>query len=97
MVADEVEGLLAVGNWQRLLYIRDPAIKSLTLEVLASFEFNRSYKDLSSVDTIQFRAFGRDHHMSMTQLSIHMGLYDEDYTESEEDKLPPTDDPGTWP
>ncbi|WP_375678257.1 hypothetical protein, partial [Bartonella sp. AP72JLCBS] len=54
VVADEIEGLLAVGNWQRLLYIRDPAIRTLTLEVLASFEFDRSYRDLSSVDTIQF-------------------------------------------
>ena len=65
MVGDDIEGLLTVGNWQRLLFIQDPAIRTLTLEVLASFEFDRSYRDLSSVSTIQFRAFGRDHHMSM--------------------------------
>jgi len=58
IIVDEIEELLFVGNWRRLLFIRDPAIRTLTLEVLASFEFDRSYKDFSSVDTIRFRAFG---------------------------------------
>jgi len=95
MVADEIEGLLAVGNWQRLLFIQEPAIRSLTLEVLDSFEFDRSYRDLASINTIQFRAFGRDHSMSLTQFSIHMGLYDEDYTETEEYENLPADYPGS--
>ena len=83
-MADEVEKLLLVGSWHKLLNIHDPAIRSLTLEVLASFVVDRSYAHFDSVGAIQFRAFGQHHSMSVTQFSTRLGLYDEEYTKTEE-------------
>lgn len=51
-MALEVRDLLSVGGWQRLLSIRDSAIHTLTLEVLASFDFDRSYTSLIQEDKI---------------------------------------------
>lgn len=39
-MAQEVDELLSMGSWQRLLSIREPAILMFTLEVLASFEID---------------------------------------------------------
>lgn len=69
-MADEVEELLSEGSWWRLLPIREPTICMLTLEVLASFEFDQSYSSFSSIDAIQFRAFGQYHNMSVTQFAV---------------------------
>lgn len=58
-MANEVDELLSVsvGSWRCLFSIREPSIHMLTLEVLASFEFDRSFSSFSSIDAIQFHAF----------------------------------------
>lgn len=42
-IVDEIEEMLSVGSWRWLLSIRELAIRMLTLEVLVSLEFDRSY------------------------------------------------------
>ncbi|KAH7659753.1 hypothetical protein IHE45_16G050900 [Dioscorea alata] len=94
-VADEIGELLSVGSWERLMVIRDSVIRPFTLEVLASFEFDRGYSSFTEGTTVQFRALGRHYSLSMSQFSIGMGLYEEAFTETEEYSLLPTDYPGT--
>lgn len=81
---DEVEELLAMASWRQLLSIREPAICMLTLEVLASFEFDRSYSSFSSNNAIQFCAFGQYHNISVTQFSVQLGLCNEAFSDTEE-------------
>lgn len=63
----------------------------LTLETLASFEIDKSYSSFMSIDAIQYPAFGHCHSMSVTQFFVHLGLYDEDYIDTEEYEQLPTD------
>lgn len=65
----------------------------LTLEILASFEFDRSYSSFTSNDAIQSCTFGQNHSMSVTQFSMWLNLYDEDYIDTEEYKQLSTDYP----
>lgn len=91
-MADMVDELLSKGSWHRLLPIREPGICMLTLEMLSSFEFDRSYSlcqlpldsSFASIDAIHFRAFHQYYRMSVMQFSIQLGLYDEDYIVTEE-------------
>lgn len=53
-LADDVSELITVGVWDRLLSIRDPVHRDITLEFLASFSFDRSYADFDKEDTIHF-------------------------------------------
>lgn len=46
-LVEEVLKFLSIGDWNMLLYIKDLATCNLTLDVLASFNFNRSYNDYS--------------------------------------------------
>jgi len=94
-VAEEVNRLLEVGSWRRLMMIREPVIRSLTLEVLATFEFDRDYSSFSDAETIQFRVFGQMHGMSVTQFLVRLGLYDEAFTKTEDYEHLPTDYPGS--
>lgn len=64
-MAHEVEELLSVGSWRRLLSIKEPAILMLTLEVLPSFEFDQSYNSFTSDDTLLLCAFGQYHSISV--------------------------------
>jgi len=68
-LVEEVDELLSMGSWRCLFYIREQAICMLTLEVLPSFEFDRSYNNFMSIDAIRFRAFGQYHSMSVMQFS----------------------------
>lgn len=73
-----------MGSWRHLLSIRQPAIHMLMLEVFMSFEFNRSHTSFIRDCTILFLAFDQYHSMSVTQFSVHHGLYDADYIDTEE-------------
>lgn len=42
-MADEVEKLISVGSWRRLMSIRELASHMLTLELLATFEFDHLF------------------------------------------------------
>lgn len=83
-MADDVEKLPSVGNWWHLLSIKKLAIHMLRLKMLASFEFDRSYNSFSSIDAIQFCAFGQYHSMSITQFSVKLGLYYDPYIDTKE-------------
>lgn len=83
-MAQEIAEIFFVGGWHRLLPIRELVNRLLTLEVLTSFEFDRSYSSFTSNNTIWFCAFGRYHSMSMTQFSVCLGLYTDDYIDNEE-------------
>lgn len=94
-MGNKVKELLSVCSWQRLLSIRESAIRMLTLEVLASFEFDRSYSSFLSIDAIQFHAFGQYCSMSVTQFSVRLGLYDKAYIDTEEHEQLAIDYPGS--
>lgn len=64
--------------------IRDLVHHDLTMEFLASFNFDRSHSKFDKKDTIQFWAFGQYHGMTLTHLSILLGLYDSDFVHMEE-------------
>lgn len=83
-MAQEIDELLSVGSWRRLLSIKELVIHMLTLEVLTSFEFDRSYINFESIDTIYFRAFGQYQSMNVIQFYVWLGLYDEDYIDTKE-------------
>lgn len=51
-MTDKVEKLIVVGRWHILLSIREQVIHMLTLEVLALFEFDRSYSSFVTIDSI---------------------------------------------
>lgn len=52
--ADDVRELVIIGEWDQLLSISDPIRRDITLELLASFSFDRSHADFDKDDTIQF-------------------------------------------
>lgn len=81
---EEVRELVRVGGWDRLFAIQEPVRRDTTLEVLALFSFDHDAVDTSfdTEDAICFRAFGQPHGMSLTQFSIYLGLYDQDYTDT---------------
>ncbi|XP_051149868.1 uncharacterized protein LOC127264403 [Andrographis paniculata] len=81
----EVEGYLSVGTWRRNFSITDDTHRTLTLELLATLEVDK--KHLHEVDypgTLQFRLGNRFFRLSCTEFSTAMGLYDEDFTKTNE-------------
>lgn len=92
-MAQEVHELISVAGCQQLLSIKDPAICTLTFEVLASFEFDQSHTNFNREDTIQFYAFEQHHSMSLTQFSVSLRLYDDDFIHTEEHTQLPNDYP----
>ena len=49
------------------------------VEVLSSFDFNKTTTDFTKKDFIRFRTFGQYHGMSLTQFLVIMGLYNRDF------------------
>lgn len=82
--ADDVRELVIIGEWDQLLSISDPIRRDITLELLASFSFDRSHADFDKDDTIQFWALGQYHGMFLTQFSMMLSLYYRDYVRMEE-------------
>lgn len=83
-LVEEVCELLLVGGWNKILSIHNPATRDLTLEVLASFDFNHYFMDFHSRDMIRFHTFGQYHSMSLINFSITLGLCDRDYIYTKE-------------
>jgi len=81
---EEVRQLVSVGAWRQLFMITDTSYEQLTLEVLATFEMFRGTIAFHQNDYIQFQAFGALHKMSLTELSIRLGLYDAAFTHTPE-------------
>lgn len=54
------------------------------MEVLTSFSFDRDAADANfdTKDTVHFSPFSQPHGMSLTQFSIYLGLYDQDYADT---------------
>jgi len=59
----------------------DTTYEQLTLEVLSTFDVPRHHC-FHQADYIQFQAFGALHRMSLTELSIQLGLYDAGFTQT---------------
>lgn len=53
-LVEDVHKFVEVGGWERILSIRDPTHRDITLEVLASFSFDCSYTDFDRENTIRF-------------------------------------------
>lgn len=51
----------------------------MALEVLSTFEMSCDTIAFHSTDLIQFQVFGELHHMSLTEFSIYLGLYDVEF------------------
>lgn len=83
-LVDEVHEPLYIGGCGGLLSIRDLATRDLTLEILSSFDIDRSHADYNRVDMIHFYALGQYHSMSLTEFSDALELYVIDYIYTEE-------------
>jgi len=81
---EEVRQLVSVGAWRQLFMITDTSYEQLALEVLSTFEMFRGVIAFHQNDFIQFQAFGAMHKMSLTEFSIHLGLYNADFTRTPE-------------
>ena len=71
--------MTSFGGWNHLLCIKEPVYWELTLEALSKFEVDRSGWGTVSSD-IQFKLLGGPCHLSYTQFSLLMGLYNADLT-----------------
>ncbi|KAJ0967993.1 hypothetical protein J5N97_024910 [Dioscorea zingiberensis] len=78
-IADRVRSLLSVNGWDRVFAINEATYREHTLEVLSSFEFDRSPSALLTTRTISFQLYGVAHRMSLDRFAIYMGIYDQDY------------------
>lgn len=72
--------MLSAGAWRQLFLITDITYKQLALKVLAIFKLSRGTMSFYHADTIQFQDFSTLHWMGQTEFSIHMGLYDAEFT-----------------
>ncbi|KAF5809325.1 hypothetical protein HanRHA438_Chr04g0165931 [Helianthus annuus] len=63
--------------WQRLFAIQQPQYRELVLEFCSTYEFALSCHDLFDDQAIRFRLGGHDHHLSVAQLGLRMGIYTE--------------------
>lgn len=52
----------------------------MALKVLATFELSWGTIAFHRADFIQFQVFGKLHRMSLIEFSIHLGLYDAEFT-----------------
>lgn len=77
---DDVEQLLSVSGWHKLLTMEERAYRDLTLEFLASFERKLVHHIWDDPTTIRFQLLGREYHFSYTELALRIGLYTLEYT-----------------
>lgn len=92
-LVEEVHELISIVGWKKLFSIRDQATQDFTLEVLASFDFDRSHADFSSEDMIWFSALRQFHSISLKEFSVTLGLYNRDYIHTKEYAQLPFDIP----
>ena len=78
----EVCALVTVGGWSRLLLIEELVYQETILEVLSTFEVDRSPVGYARPRAIQFQLFGEPKHFSYTPFALLMGLYDTDFTDT---------------
>lgn len=81
---DEVQKLVNIRGWDCLLSIHEHTYHDLTLEFLASFEFDRATTDFGKDKLIRFRCLGQYYGMSLTQFSILMELCSRDFIHTRE-------------
>lgn len=71
-------------TWWQLFDITNTTYHELTLEFLATFEFELGMINFDRPGTILFLAFGSMLRLSLTEFSVHLGLYDEVFTHTPE-------------
>lgn len=83
-IKDEVEQLLDISAWHKLLSIEELAYRDLTLEFLASFKCRIGYNVCDDPLTIHFHLKGKVYHLSYIDLALLMGIYTPEYTVTKE-------------
>lgn len=81
---DEVEQLLDVKAWCKVLSVDEPGYGKLTLEFLATFERCQGIDTWDDTHTIRFKQRGQEYHLSYTELALFMGIYKRYYIVTEE-------------
>lgn len=82
-IKDEVEQLLDISAWHKLLSVEELAYRDLTLEFLASFECRIGYNVWDDPLTIHFHLKGKVYHLSYIDLALLMGIYTPENTVTE--------------
>lgn len=81
---EDVEQLVNIGAWRKVLTINEPAYRELTFEFLTTFERLRDRDVSDEAHAIHFQLKGQDYHLIYTKFALFMGIYDQDYTLIEE-------------
>ncbi|XP_039118260.1 uncharacterized protein LOC120254177 [Dioscorea cayenensis subsp. rotundata] len=82
-LAERVRQLLSVGAWDKFFSVQETVYREIVLEFLATFDFDLTQLtqiNMSSSKVIQFRAYGVQYQMSVTEFSIALGLYELEFT-----------------
>lgn len=83
-LGQEVEQLLNVRAWRKVLFVNEPAYQELTLEFIATFERRQGRDIWDDTHTIRFQLRGQEYHLSYTKLALFMGINERDYTLTED-------------
>lgn len=75
----EVCRMVEFGRWNRLLSMEEWVYCDVTLEVLSTFEVDMSLVGFSRPGAVQFQIFGEPRHLSYTDFSLLLCIYDTDF------------------
>lgn len=78
--------MMDFGGWNRLFSMEKPVYGDVTLEMLSTFKVNRSLIGFSQPQAIQFQIFAEPRHLSYTDFSLLLGIYDTNFTVTEQYK-----------
>lgn len=74
-----MQQLLSAVAWRQLFQITNNTYEQKAIKVSSTFEMSRDTINLHNANFIQFQDFGALHGMSLTEFSIHLGLYDAEF------------------
>lgn len=83
-MVEDVEQLLDVGAWWNVLTFHELAYHELTLEVLATFDRHQGPDVWDDPNAINLKLHGHEYHLSYIEFALFMGLYDKEYTTTNE-------------
>ncbi|KAJ0985422.1 hypothetical protein J5N97_003778 [Dioscorea zingiberensis] len=75
-IADRVQSMLGVGGWDKVFSINHETFREVTLEVLSTFEAERSSVQERSLTAISLQLLKERRTMSYTRFAMLMGFYD---------------------
>lgn len=75
---------MSVEGWNKLLSIHGAAYLKMTLEVLASFEFDKLAHNYDQPNVVSLWYLGNYHSLGLTEFTLFLGFYELDYVLTEE-------------